>query len=529
MTIRRASRVLVFGVLSLSVVSIISRILSASVTILLARFLGKENYGLWGLTMSAIGLFTLVGSIPGVGSAMIKFVSQYDAEGKPDLIRRITILGLEVKMILSLVLGTSAFILAPFIAENLMNYPELTTLIRVSVIYYIAINGEISNCIFKGLKKFHMIALFDVIERVLFFALISFVLFAGFGLTGVAIGNAIAYVTLTAITLIVIFTKYVPRHTHSSDGDNNTGLLKKMLVFGVPAALGGLVSSFYDDFIIIYLGIWTAAGSVGLFGAARSALNFLFITPMSFVSAVLFPLASEMYSKKKTEHLRRFLSLLSKYTLFFVSYMAIFTWFFASELVVLIYSTEFEGSVLYLQTLMFIAIAGVWTSLSGNVLLGAGYSKLTLGLNVVYVISGTALAALIVPVFGVMGMCILLVFLQFLILPLHIFYVKRIVGNFLDPRAYISGVPALLICLMLIFGIKSFLAFQLSNMIFSLILLLCIFASGFLLFGIALCLTGAVRKSEISSLREILSTSRVRTILRPITFLLSLLYKLARS
>jgi len=251
---------------------------------------------------------------------------------------------------------------------------------------------------------------------------------------------------------------------------------------------------------------------------------------MSFVAEVLFPLASEMYSKKQIEGLRRFLSLISKYTLFFTCYMATFTWFFASELVVLIYSTAFEASAFYLQILIFLAIAGVWTSLAGNVLLGAGYSKLTLKLNVIYVIPGTALALLIVPAFGVVGVCLLLVFLEFfIVLPLHVIYAKRIVGNFLDLRAYIKGVPPVLICLVLMLWIKSLFAFQLSNLILSLILLMCIFSLGLLLFSVILCLTGAVRKSEISSLNEILSTSRVANMMKPLTFLLSLLAKLARS
>jgi O-antigen/teichoic acid export membrane protein len=530
MTIRKASRVLVYGVLSLSIVSIVSRIFSAFTTIILARFLGPDDYGLWGLTMSSIGLFSLVDSIPGTGSAVIKFVSQYDAEEEPGQIRKITILGLKVKTILGLVLGASAFILAPFIAEHLMHYPELTTLIRISVIYYIAINVGFIDCIFKGLKKFHMVALFDVIERILFFVFIALVLFAGFGLTGVAIGNAATYVTLTIITLVVVFIRYVPRSSHSSGEVNGTGLFKKMLAYGVPASVGDLINNFYNNFLTLYLGIWVGAASVGLLGAARSALSFLFLTPMSFVATVLFPLSSEMYAKKQIEHLRRFLSLLSKYTLYFTCYLSTFTLFFASELTVLIYSTEYEASAFYFQILIFLAIAAVWTSLAGNVLLGAGYSKVTLKLSAIYVISGTVLALFVVPLFGVLGACLLLVFLQlFVSLPLYIIYAKRIVGNFLAPRAYVKSIPAILVSLAFMFFIKSFFAFQLSGLILSLLVLLVIFSIGALVFSVVLCLTGAVKKTEISSLSEILSTSPVASLMKPLTFLLRLFSKFARS
>jgi len=520
----------VYGVLSLSLVSIISRIFSALTTILLARFLGPDNYGLWGLTMSSIGLFSLVASIPGIGSAVIKFISQYDAEGKTDLVRKITIIGLEVKTILGLVLGASAFILAPFIAENLLGEPSLTTLIRISVIYYIAINVGFVTAVFKGLSKFHIVALFTALERILFFLFTALVLLSGLGLIGVVIGNVATYVTLTAIALVVVFTKYVPRPKHSSSENNGTGLLKRMLVYGVPASLGDLIRNFYSNFITLYLGIWIGATSVGLLGAARSALTFLFITPMSFVSTVLFPLASGMHSKKKIEDLRRFLSLISKYTLFFTCYLITFTYFYASELTALIYGTEFEASVFYLQILIFLPIATVWTSLAGNVLLGAGYSKLTLKLSAIYVISGTALALLIVPAFGVIGICLLLVFLEmFIALPLYVIYAKRIVGNFLDPRAYVKGIPPILVSLALMLCIKSLFTFQLSNWIQSAILLIGILCLGLLVFSVILCLTGAVKKTEISSLSEILSTSPVASLMKPLTFLLSLLSKFARS
>jgi len=531
MAVRKASRVLVYGVLSISIIQVVNRILSAVTTIFLTRSLGQSGYGLWSLIMSSIGILSLPAGILGTGTAIIKFVSQYDAEGKPNLVKKVTVLGLKVKIVTGLALGVSALFLAPFISENVLKLPELTLLIQITAIYFIVtqINAA-PEAVLKGLKQFHISALLTALERILFLSIIALVLFSGLGLIGVVIGNVATYIILTTITLIVVFAKYVPRPMHSSGGDNGTALLKMMITYGTPAALGDLISSFYSDFIVIYLGMLTTTASVGLFGAARTALNFLFISPMLIVGRVLFPLASEMHSKKQIEDLRRFLSLTSKYTLFFTCYMVTFTWFFASEMVVLLYGTEFEASAFYLQIMMFLAIAGVWTSLSGNVLLGAGYSWLTLKLSVIYVISGTALALLIVPAFGVVGTCLLLVFLQFfVVLPLHIIYTKRIVGNFLNPRAYAKGVPPVLICIVLMLWIKSIFAFQLSNSILSLILLLCIFSLGLLLFTVVLCLTGAVRKSEISSLNKILSTSRVANVLKPLTFLLNLLSKLARS
>lgn len=531
MSIRKSSRVLVYGVLSLSVVSVVSRVFRALTTIIIARFLGPANYGLFGLTLSLIGLFSLALSTLGIGSAIIKFVSQYNAEGRPDLVRRIVLIGLKIKTALSLSTGALIFVIAPFIARELMNLPQLTILIQISVIYYIATHVGFVQAVFKGYKKFHVIALFTAFERILYFGFTVFVLFSGLGLIGVAIGNAATYAILAGVALIVVFTKYIPKSKQSNNKEiDDMGLIKKMITYGAPVAIGDLIRGFFDDFITLYLGAWTAAASVGLFGAARSALNFIFLTPLSFIAAVLFPLASELYSTKKTEDLRRFLSLISKYALFFTSYLAIFTWFFTPELITIIYSTEFEASALYLQILIFLAISAAWTGLTGNVLLGAGYSKLTLKLNVIYVIAGLALALLIIPVFGVIGMCLLLVFLQsFIVLPLNVIYTKRVIGDFLELRTYLRGVPAILLSLVFIFFSRSFIELQLTNIFLSLLFLFSVFSLGFLLFGIALCFTGGIRRSEILSLNEILLTSPMAWVLRPLTLFLNFLGKFTRS
>ncbi len=538
MTIRRASRTLVYGVLSLSAVSVISRILRAVTTIIVARDLGSEGYGLWGLTLAAIGLFALFGSIPGIGSAVIRYVSQYDAEGKPDAVRRVAIVGLQAKTVLSLIVGSAIFALAPYIAKNLMNNSELINLIRISVAYYIAVEIGFVTSVLKGLKKFHLVAIFVTIERFLFFLFITFALLAGLGLMGVIVGNAAAYVTLAVITVIVIFTKYIPKtaninntHEYREPSEaSKIGLLKKMVSYGSPAALGGIIKNFYDDFIIIYLGIYTSATFVGFFGAARSAMNFLFVTTMSFVTSVLFPLATEMHSKDQIEELRRFLALISKYLLFFTCYLAAFTWIFSSELVTIIYSAEFEISAQFLQILIFIPIAGVWPSLAGNLLLGAGQSKTTLKLNAVYVISGTVLAMLIVPAYGVLGLCVLLVLLETSVaLPLHIFYAQKIVGNFLDIKAYAKGALALLPCIATVGLAKSLLSFNSVDSLLSLIILGVLFVANLLLSIILLALAGAVKKSEIHALNEILSSSPVSTLLKPIIFLLKNLAKITRA
>jgi len=240
----------VYGVLSISIIQVVNRILSAVTTIFLTRSLGQSGYGLWSLIMSSIGILSLPAGILGTGTAIIKFVSQYDAEGKPNLVKKVTVLGLKVKIVTGLALGVSALFLAPFISENVLKLPELTLLIQITAIYFIVtqINAA-PEAVLKGLKQFHISALLTALERILFLSIIALVLFSGLGLIGVVIGNVATYIILTTITLIVVFAKYVPRPMHSSGGDNGTALLKMMITYGTPAALGDLISSFYSALV----------------------------------------------------------------------------------------------------------------------------------------------------------------------------------------------------------------------------------------------------------------------------------------
>ena len=92
---------------------VVSTVISAVGTIIIARLLGPANYGLYAIALTAPSLISTFRDW-GINTAMVKYSAQYNSENNAVKIISIFVSGVLFEIVLGLSLSLLSFVLSPF-------------------------------------------------------------------------------------------------------------------------------------------------------------------------------------------------------------------------------------------------------------------------------------------------------------------------------------------------------------------------------------------------------------------------------
>lgn len=144
---------------------VVSTLISAIGTIIIARLLGPGNYGLYTVALTAPTLISVFRDW-GINSAMIKYSAQYNSENNKAKIRGIFVSGLVFEIILGLSLSVVCFALLGFLATN-FNRPTIAPLIQIAAFYVLA--GALMNAAtaaFTGMETMHLNSIMLIVHSI---------------------------------------------------------------------------------------------------------------------------------------------------------------------------------------------------------------------------------------------------------------------------------------------------------------------------------------------------------------------------
>lgn len=111
--------------------TIIAGILGATFYILLARYLGPENFGLFSVSVLVLTLLVDIGNL-GTNTGIVRFVGKYIGIDKEKAFKFLK-LGIEVKLIVAFIVGLVGFFLVPTVAINIFQKSEFILPLRISI------------------------------------------------------------------------------------------------------------------------------------------------------------------------------------------------------------------------------------------------------------------------------------------------------------------------------------------------------------------------------------------------------------
>ena len=367
------------------------------ITLLLGRYLGADDLGLYRMALTIYGIALIVAAF-GIPAVIIKYVAEY----KNNRTRSNQIISSGIITALFLGIGyTALFYFLSGIFAEMFNMPELSNLLKIlSIVFPFAlVNGALLGLL-NGIREMKKHAVTTIINSVLMVIFTVTLIFYGFGAVGAVIGLVLSSVcTLFYLIFItkkyfeITFNEYVPT-------------TKSMLSFGSKIIASNAINQVNYHADILLVGYFLTAKDVGYYAVAVGLSKFFWIIPQAF-QKITYPATSEFWANNNHSALQLMIDKSMKYSACILLPIGLTAGFFANDIITMMFGDKFIFSVSPLLILLIGAIInGATTRAIGSSLTGVGRPDLPLKMVGISATINIILNVLFIPYLGIAGAAI---------------------------------------------------------------------------------------------------------------------------
>ena len=369
--------------------------------IFLARTLGDADYGLF---FAVFALVSMVGAFRdlGVGPAIVRSIPKFVVQKQFNQIKSSMTTLMLVQVLFSLF---TAFILIVFsdqIALTVFGTLEASLVIKVLSGWFLfgAIFYTFKTA-FRGLQDilpFSLLGFFEIFLPLIFAFPLLWIL-------GFKVANAaLAYLAGLGVAVLIASGLFTKRHASviRAKLEISKGLLKELFAFALPVLIGALAGAIIGHMGTLVLAMFRSLPEVGFYQVAYPAANILLYLPVA-MGAVLFPMISELWARKKHELIGEAMHTLIKFSFIFITPAALILIAFPGVVISLLFGSEYLAASAALQILALSAIFQTLYYILNRVILGIGKPAV---ITVVLVIMGCfnfLLNLILIPPYGIEG------------------------------------------------------------------------------------------------------------------------------
>jgi lipopolysaccharide exporter len=382
---------------------VISRILQGFTPIILARYLGPKEYGVYALVLSLVGVVAGVSHL-GQNTALQKFLPEYSIKNpsRGGAILADTIILVSGALA---VFCTTFFLAAGWIASAIYHEPSLTRVFQFSALLVLALSlFNLASSATAGLQDFRAYSRAMVVRSTAYLGLgwLGVWLLGLYGaLLGQLLASALGLILLTTTALRLGCRQFPSAVRPQFSGE----ILKEIFSFAFPALLAGLLVSPAYWWANTLLARQAGFEEVGLFGVAFALAQMIMFVPsnlsvpaVSFMSEAHTAAGHVQFNKLVTANLR----LMWAMTLPICLVCAV-----SSEtLVRSLFGTHFTGSTRIVPWMVFTALCIVVNSQISAAISSLGRMWHALGLNALWLTLFCPLVWHLAPHYGALGLAI---------------------------------------------------------------------------------------------------------------------------
>lgn len=485
------------GGLYLFVGNFLSTLISAVAVIVIARLLGPGGYGLYSVSLIAPGLLVLLTDF-GVSQGLTKYLAQFKAEGRGDLIPSIIRAGLLFNLSVSLLVLALSLPFSGFLASSVLRRPELGFTLQIALLLILGQSSLMTlNGLFIGLDHMEYVASLSVGRSVVRAVAAPLLILAGLSVAGAVLGLVIAAISTGLAGLYLALRLYRRFRSTYPNGGEGFNTFKTLIGYGFPLYLASILAGLTSQYRSLVLAWFASDFEIGNYGTAVnfSALIGLLSYP---ISTALFP----AFSKIDLETGRGDISLLFRYSVKYTSLLivpaSVFVMVFSKSLVYLIYGSKYVLAPTYLALYM---ITFLYTGFGQLVLQaffnGIGETRITFKMGLLNTAFSLLTAPLLTALLGVQGLILSILVSTFISLLYGLHSSRRFKVNF-DFKSSIKIYASSLASGALTFTSLKLLSF--NNSLLDLIIFGAIFLASYLT---AIPLTKAIDRGDLRDLEEI--------------------------
>ena len=299
------------GFIKSTIGSVLLRLTGAAATFLvgvqLARYLGPEGYGIYGLVISMIAILA-VPSQMGIPLLVTREISATHARKKWGELFGIVRWSAQTVTILSFVTALLAFAVLFFwsVLDNEISVdPFILGLLMLPILALTKLAGS-------GLRGFHRIVLGqapDVVIRPLLYSALLFIWMIWVG--EITPSEAIvAHALAATVALIFAWVSYRATVSRIESVSKRVVSVARWLTSGAKMAIAEALRIIDGHAAILLLGILASAEGVGHFRVAVSVATFA-VLPIAVLNLVAGPLISKLYAEGDSDRLRKLIAIVA--------------------------------------------------------------------------------------------------------------------------------------------------------------------------------------------------------------------------
>jgi len=450
------------------------------ISIILARYLGPEDYGKYSFAISFCYIFMVISDF-GLNDLYVR-----DIAADRSRVAKYLASSLVIKPLLACLSIATLYIIL-----NLFKYSDeiiLYTMFFSICIFFITQINTIS-AIFRSYEKMEYSSYIAIINGTLGLLLIIIVVYLNQTLTHILLARVFAFLIAMMVSLY-----FVSRIITRPDFKINFSFLMEMAKKSFPFLTIGLIHALYFKVDIIMLSKLKGDIYVGYYTPAANDLFFgLFIIPGT-VATVVYPMFSRHY-RRSLEKMRESVNFTIKLLTVLGVAISVGTFVLAPQIIHLIFGPQYENSVIILQIMaLAISFAFVREPL-GFGIASIGKENYLMWMNAFFLVLNIALNAILIPMYAHVGAALASVSCIIISLFLGFYVLRRQIQGIFLIRNFFKPVIAALIMGIVVYFLRDL----------NLILTICV---GVLVYAILIFMIRTFNKAEIEMLKTLVRIKR---------------------
>ena len=390
-------------------------------TILMARYLGAEQYGIFGFAVSLTGILCILFDF-GIGIHSVRHIAT-DYDSAPKYLGN----AIPLKGLFS-IFGFFVILIVLIIMK--CDQLTITVTLLITIEQIIKKFVELMTSTFQAFEEGKFQGISNTLLNVLTFIFILIAIYTDLGLYGISL----AYIIANMITLLYcyhVLTKHLTKPNYELDKD----FCKMITLAAIPFAATVILSSIYYSIDMVMLENIVGSYATGIYNATYKLISILTLF-YGIYSAVIFPVMSKFFKNDESILLILYEKSI-KYLLLVIIPIAIATLYYSTDIIHLIYGHQYDASSSVLSILIW-TVCLLFISGAGNTLLNASYKEVTVTkIYAIAAVFNVALNLILIPYLSYDGAAITTVLSDVLIVIIQSYVIYKL-GHRPNKKLYID-------------------------------------------------------------------------------------------
>lgn len=320
--------------------NVAAAVISAVITILLARVLGPKEFGILSFFIAVSVLVTNISGF-GINTALVRFFPLYYKKNK-NLANLILKVSLKIKIVLALAASILGLILSKQIATRIFNNPELILPLKFAFLFVIGSSlYEFILSVLQAKQQFKKTVFLGFTNQLIKLVLILFLLLV----YKLSLFNVLTVFIIMPIVGILLGSLLMPKNFLKAKG-NEKKVIKDLFNFSKWIILAIIFVSIYNRLAVLMLTYFHNIELVGYYSVADGLASKL----MLLIASIAFVLLPRFSKISKKHELKKYIKKSIKITVL-ISILLLPIIFFAKPIILLLFGLQFSESVILFKIL----------------------------------------------------------------------------------------------------------------------------------------------------------------------------------